>query len=72
VPKFEAPKPTVGEYPAGDGVCAVGSAPGFINLYVGKECVEKNVPSADADARLIELIKEHGRWIEPVGAAART
>ena len=45
----------------------VGSAPGRINLYVGKDCVEKNVPSADAEDRLIELIKAHGRWVEPAG-----
>jgi (E)-4-hydroxy-3-methylbut-2-enyl-diphosphate synthase len=45
----------------------VGSSPGRINLYVGKECVEKNVPAAEADARLIGLIKQHGRWVEPAG-----
>jgi (E)-4-hydroxy-3-methylbut-2-enyl-diphosphate synthase len=43
----------------------VGSSPGKINLYVGRECVEKNVPAADADHRLIELIKAHGHWVEP-------
>ena len=42
----------------------VGGAPGKVNLYVGKECVEKNVPQEDADDRLIELIKAHGRWTE--------
>jgi (E)-4-hydroxy-3-methylbut-2-enyl-diphosphate synthase len=43
----------------------VGSAPGRVNLYVGKECVARNVPSADADERLVSLIKERGRWVEP-------
>lgn len=43
----------------------VGGAPGRVNLYVGKECVEKNVPQAEADDRLIALIKSHGRWTEP-------
>jgi (E)-4-hydroxy-3-methylbut-2-enyl-diphosphate synthase len=43
----------------------VGGAPGKVNLYVGKECVEKNVPQADADDRLIELLKAHGRWVDP-------
>ena len=43
----------------------VGGAPGKVNLYVGKECVEKNVPQAEADARLIDLIKAHRRWTEP-------
>lgn len=42
----------------------VGSAPGKIDLYVGKTCVEKNVDFSQADERLIELIKEQGRWID--------
>ncbi len=48
----------------------VGGAPGKINLYVGKNCVQYNIPQADADARLITLIKEHGKWIEPDPALA--
>ena len=44
----------------------VGGAPGKINLYVGKECVKYNVPSAEALDRLVDLIKEHGKWVEPV------
>jgi (E)-4-hydroxy-3-methylbut-2-enyl-diphosphate synthase len=43
----------------------VGSAPGKVNLYVGKEQVERGVPTEEADERLIELIKAHGRWVEP-------
>ncbi len=43
----------------------VGGAPGKINLYVGKNCVQYNLPQAEADARLIALIKEHGKWVEP-------
>jgi (E)-4-hydroxy-3-methylbut-2-enyl-diphosphate synthase len=43
----------------------VGGAPGKVNLYVGKECVEKGVPAEQADDRLIELIRAHGRWVEP-------
>lgn len=43
----------------------VGSKPGMIDLYVGKECIEKDINFADADDRLVELIKKHGRWIEP-------
>jgi (E)-4-hydroxy-3-methylbut-2-enyl-diphosphate synthase len=42
----------------------VGGAPGQVNLYVGKECVEKGVPAGVADDRLIELIKAHGKWVE--------
>jgi (E)-4-hydroxy-3-methylbut-2-enyl-diphosphate synthase len=44
----------------------VGGAPGKINLYVGKECVEKNIPFEASDQRLIELIKEHGKWQDPL------
>lgn len=43
----------------------VGSKPGMIDLYVGKQCVQKNIPSEEADQRLVDLIKEHGLWIEP-------
>ncbi len=43
----------------------VGSGPGVVNLYVGHECVERHVAQAEADARLIELIRRHGRWVEP-------
>ncbi len=45
----------------------VGGGPNKIHLYVGKECVEKNIPQEEADQRLVELIKNHGRWVEPVG-----
>jgi len=43
----------------------VGGAPGKINLYVGKQCIRYNIPQAEADDRLIDLIKEHGKWTEP-------
>ncbi|MEM7246519.1 MAG: (E)-4-hydroxy-3-methylbut-2-enyl-diphosphate synthase [Acidobacteriota bacterium] len=43
----------------------VGSAPGKVNLYVKKDCVEKGIPSERAPERLVQLIKDHGRWIEP-------
>ncbi|HEU5317446.1 MAG TPA: flavodoxin-dependent (E)-4-hydroxy-3-methylbut-2-enyl-diphosphate synthase, partial [Chloroflexota bacterium] len=43
----------------------VGGAPGKVNLYVGKECVEKGVPQAIADQKLIELIRAHGKWVDP-------
>ncbi|HKY63958.1 MAG TPA: (E)-4-hydroxy-3-methylbut-2-enyl-diphosphate synthase [bacterium] len=42
----------------------VGGGPGRIHLYVGKDCVEKNIPSEIADEKLIELIKKHNRWVE--------
>ncbi len=43
----------------------VGSLPGKIDLYVGRERVEKNIPMEEADERLVSLIKQHGRWSEP-------
>jgi len=43
----------------------VGSGPGKISLYVGKECVERNIPAEQADERLIQLIQTHGKWVEP-------
>lgn len=42
----------------------VGSKPGMIDLYVGKTCVEKDISFAEADERLVDLIKKHGRWVE--------
>ncbi len=48
----------------------VGGAPGKINLYVGKQCVQYNIPQNEADARLIALIKAHGKWVDPAPAPA--
>lgn len=42
----------------------VGGAPGKINLYVGKEAVKFNIPEDEAVDRLIDLVKEHNRWID--------
>jgi (E)-4-hydroxy-3-methylbut-2-enyl-diphosphate synthase len=44
----------------------VGGSPGKVNLYVGKEVVEKSVPEDEADERLVNLIRNHGRWVDPV------
>ena len=46
----------------------VGGAPGKINLYVGKTPVQFNLPEEDAVQRLIDLIREHGRWTDPPAA----
>jgi (E)-4-hydroxy-3-methylbut-2-enyl-diphosphate synthase len=43
----------------------VGGAPDAINLYVGKDCVQKGIPFAKADDALVELIKKHGKWVDP-------
>jgi (E)-4-hydroxy-3-methylbut-2-enyl-diphosphate synthase len=43
----------------------VGGAPGKINLYVGKTPIKFNIPEAEAVERLVDLIKEHNKWVEP-------
>ena len=42
----------------------VGGAPGKINLYVGKTPVKFNIPQEEAVERLVDLIKEKGRWVD--------
>ena len=44
----------------------VGGAPGKVNLYVGRQAVKFNIPEAEAVERLVDLIKEHQRWVEPL------
>lgn len=44
----------------------VGSGIGKITLYRGKEVVERSLNSEYAVDKLIDLIKEDGKWIEPV------
>jgi (E)-4-hydroxy-3-methylbut-2-enyl-diphosphate synthase len=43
----------------------VGGAPNKINLYVGKTPIKFNIPEAEAVERLVDLIKEHGKWTDP-------
>ena len=43
----------------------VGTGKGKITLYKGQEVVKRGVPSEKAVDELIELIKDHGAWIEP-------
>ena len=43
----------------------VGGAPGKINLYVGKTPIKFNIPETEAVERLVDLIREHGKWVEP-------
>lgn len=45
----------------------VGSGPGKITLYKGKEVVKRNVPSDTAVDALIQLLKENDAWIEVAG-----
>ena len=48
----------------------VGGAPGKVNLYVGKQAVKFNIPENEAVERLTDLIRDHGKWVEPLPAAA--
>uniref|UniRef100_UPI003075D08C flavodoxin-dependent (E)-4-hydroxy-3-methylbut-2-enyl-diphosphate synthase n=1 Tax=Proteus faecis TaxID=2050967 RepID=UPI003075D08C len=40
----------------------VGSGPGKITLYKGKEVVKRNIDSAGGVEQLIDLLKENGAW----------
>ena len=42
----------------------VGTGPGKITLYKEKEVVRRNVPEDEAVQALIELIQEHGDWVD--------
>jgi (E)-4-hydroxy-3-methylbut-2-enyl-diphosphate synthase len=48
----------------------VGGAPGKVNLYVGKTAVKFNIPETEAVDRLQDLIREHGKWVEPAPQTA--
>ncbi len=43
----------------------VGTGPGKIHLYKEKVVVRKNIPEDEAVDALIDLIREHGDWVEP-------
>ena len=43
----------------------VGGAPNKINLYVKHTPVKFNIPQEEAVERLVDLIKEYGRWVDP-------
>jgi len=48
----------------------VGGAPGKINLYIGKKPVKFNIPEDEAVDRLVDLIRENGKWVDPQPAPA--
>jgi (E)-4-hydroxy-3-methylbut-2-enyl-diphosphate synthase len=48
----------------------VGAGTKRVSLYVGKECVERDIPEDEADDRLIQLIKSHDRWVAPISTGA--
>jgi (E)-4-hydroxy-3-methylbut-2-enyl-diphosphate synthase len=43
----------------------VGSKTNQVDLYIKQKCVERSIPSELACAKLIELIKKEGKWIDP-------
>jgi len=43
----------------------VGSGVGRVTLYVGKEVSVRSIAEDQASDRLVELIKDSGRWVEP-------
>jgi len=43
----------------------VGTGVGTISLYKGQEVMKKNIPTENAVDALINLIKDHGDWVEP-------
>ena len=45
----------------------VGSGPGKITLYKGRDIMKRNIDSDIAVEELINLLKENGAWIEPIG-----
>jgi len=40
----------------------VGTLPGKVDLYYGKEVVRKNIPNEEAVDALVQLIKDYGMW----------
>eukprot|EP01036_Dinobryon_divergens_P022297 gene22297-30540_t len=43
----------------------VGGAPGKVDLYVGKEVVQRGIANELACDALVQLIKDNGRWQDP-------
>merc|ERR1712182_151126 len=43
----------------------VGTVPGKIDLYYGKEVVRKGIKMDEAVDELVELIKDYDMWVEP-------
>ncbi|MDH3626130.1 MAG: (E)-4-hydroxy-3-methylbut-2-enyl-diphosphate synthase [Acidobacteriota bacterium] len=42
-----------------------------IALFVGKEMVARDIPTKGAEERLVQLIKDHGRWVDPPVAVSQ-
>jgi (E)-4-hydroxy-3-methylbut-2-enyl-diphosphate synthase len=50
----------------------VGGAPGKVNLYISKTPVKFNIPEGEAVDRLVDLIKENGKWVDAPATPAAT
>lgn len=50
----------------------VGSKPGKIDLYVGKERVERDIEYNEAVDRLVLLLQKHGVWVDPKNSVYST
>ena len=50
----------------------VGTLPGKVDLYYGKEVVRKSIPNEKAVDSLIDLIKEYGMWKDKEEAAVES
>jgi (E)-4-hydroxy-3-methylbut-2-enyl-diphosphate synthase len=48
----------------------VGTIPGKVDLYYGKEVVRKSIPNGEAVDALVELIKDYGMWKDKEEAEA--
>lgn len=46
----------------------VGTGVGKITLYKGKEVVKRNIAESEAVEALVDLIREHGDWVESPGS----
>lgn len=42
----------------------VGTLPGKVDLYYGKEVVRKSIPNGEAVGALVDLIKEYDMWVD--------
>ncbi len=49
----------------------VGGAPSKVNLYIGKTPVKFNIPELEAVDRLVDLIRENGKWVDPAPEPAQ-
>ena len=43
----------------------IGSGPDTVSLFKNRELIKRNLPRKEAVEELINLIKEHGDWVEP-------